>query len=525
LSDYIDTQNEIFEEIQKLYNISQKNLVSAKDDLEIKFDELIKLHSRKYNLVENKDFNVNPTQYYHLKARVKTLHSFKEKLYRKNLGLQISNKHKLSLGNFSRNRAKIKKSIFLLDDIIGLRIVTELTHDCKYAYELVKNENQTFIDSGIVFNIDELGNQPETMKNGLPIFRIKGVYKEQYGFELQIKSKIDEAWGDMDHSLFYKDYSVSPIKNTVQVTMNNVGHLFSKIEDLLLGLRNSENSYKEKKDEIDFLYELSGNVFNAIKNKLGDNYDLSNIASSIKFIKIASKVKNENSEVKKLNFEFLNYVAIASQNKNYVKTRDLNFELIILETLYWHWKKKANKNFRLNAISYDKNLKYFIEILLENLSINVNTISKLNFLDINKDKISKFIIDFSNVELVKPLYLDVKTTYELLIIDTLVGDAINEIFEDGSLDDDLVAVLKNIYLYNHLGKEIAQLIEGVRIQYHDFIDLNDLNDSVFKINVKIEEQLNLYKVDENYLQLKEVKFLSKLVTKVIRSVKNLNLAE
>lgn len=525
MSDYIDNQNLIFDKIQKLFKYYRDELILVQKELQTNFEDILELHTEKYNLIAKKDFSVNSTKYYHLKSRVKTLHSFKEKLYRKNLGLQISKKHQLSLDNFKENYINIKDTIFLFDDIIGLRIVTELKHDCKFVYELLKNENKYFLEHEIVFNTYELNNQPETMRNGLPIFRIKGVYKNKYGFELQIKSKIDEAWGDMDHSLFYKDYSVSPIKNTVQITMNNVGHLFDKVEDLLLGLRNSEINYEEKKEEIDFLHELSGSVFNEIKKKFGDNYDLSNIASSIKYIQNASKVKKEDIEVKNLNFDFLTYTSEEKDLKDYINCRNVNFELIILESLYWYWKNKSLANLELNAENYEENLISYIDILQENLYNNVKNISKLSFLDISSDKVSYFVSTYSSADLFKPFYLDSKTLYKLIIIETLLNDAINQYWESSDFtdsDSDLSEFLKSIYFYNYFKIKINELVSEIKNKNSYFIDSNELNNSIYKINENIKEQLNLYKVEENYEVLKEVKFIEQLLSTVLESVNQLN---
>lgn len=522
MSDYIDKQNIIFEEIQKLYKNNRNKLISIEEELKNNFEEILELHSKKYNLISNNDYSVNPTKYYHVKSRVKTLHSFKEKLYRKNLGLQITNRHGITLENFKENHSKIKNSIFLFDDIIGLRIVTELKHDCKFVYDLIKNENDYFLDRDIIFNKDELLIQPETMKNGLPIFRIKGIYKNLYAFELQIKSKIDEAWGDMDHSLFYKDYSVSPIKNTVQITMNNVGHLFDKVENILLGLRNSEIDYKKKKEEIDFLHELSGSVFSEIKNKLGDNYDLSNIASSIKFIKKASKVKAKDTEVKNLDFKFLNLTSNSKNTSNYIKSRNINFELLILESLYWYWKTKADKSFKINQGNYENNLNLFINILIKNLCNNVKSVSKLTFLEISEDKISEFIFVYSNAELQKPLFLDVKTIYRLFIIDNLLNDPINDFFEDYPYDTtQLSEMLKKIYINSYLKNDYNYVLNEINNAYPDFIELNHLNDSIYNINEKVQEQLDFHKKEENHEKLKEQKFIEQLLLSVLEGVEQL----
>jgi len=523
VTDFIDKQNQIFEELQKLFKNNRSNLLKTQKLLEKSFEEIFDLHSdnKDYKLTAKGDFSVNPTKYYQLKSRVKTLHSFKEKLYRKNLGLQISSKHSLSLANFSTNHTEIKNTIYLLDDMIGIRVVTELKNDCNNAYKLIKDKNQFFIDKGIVFNAEELEKQPETMKNGLPIFRIKGIYKNKYGFELQIKSKIDEAWGDMDHSLFYKDYSISPIKNTVQVTMNNVGYLLEKIEDLLLGLRNSENNYKEKKEEIDFLHELSGSVFEGIKTKLGDNYDLSNIASSIKYIKDKTKVKQSKSQVKNLSFTFLNYEAKNQLSTIYLQNRNLNFELLIFESLYWYWKKKSDTKFRLTKENYNSKSTEFIEILMDNLVINTTNILKVDFLSITKAFISEIIRKYSSAVRIKSLFLDPKTIYKLKIIDTFLIDAMNEYLEESEdfAENNISNELRDIYFSLFLNLDISDCIASIKKNHPRVFEESLLNKFAFDLSEIIKRQLNNYKLQDNEKIVKEVRFIEDLLKSTLESIK------
>lgn len=523
MSDYIDKQNEIFEEIQKVFVNAKNELKSAQKDLQKDFEEILLLHAQKYKLVSTSDYSVNPTAYYGVKSRVKSPHSFKEKLYRKNLGLQISLKHDLTITTFSEKHPEVKKSILLLDDIIGTRIVTELKHDCKNAYELVKNESHFFEDRDIIFFKEELNEQPEYMKNGLPIFRIKGIYKKIYGFELQIKSKIDEAWGDMDHSIFYKDYSVSPIKNTVQTTMNNIGHLFDKVEDLLFGLRNSESNYQEKKEEIDFLYKLSGSAFIEIKKKLGDNYDLSNIASSIKYIQNQTKIENKDIEVKDLKFDFLTYSSDEEEVSKYIQNRNANFELIILESLYWYWMEKGEIKRKIDDGNYIVEIKIYINILTDNLSINVSSISKLEFIDVDKTKIKKFINIASFSESKKSIYIDPKSIYQLLITDVLLSEAISEYTQEEELEiNDITEDIKDIYLYKYFNLDITATTGAIIRKKPEIIELNNLNDIIYNVNNKIRNQLNIYRISEDFATLREVKFLEKLSSNVLENIKSLS---
>lgn len=521
MHDYIEIQNNIFETIQNIFENNYDDLKDTKDEILNIFKNILTSNAKNYQLLEARDFSVNPVSYYHIVSRVKSKHSFKEKLYRKNIGLQISDDLSLE-NNIDEKQAIIREKILRIDDIIGLRIVTELKFDCNNVYKLIKEKSEDFEEKGIIFNSNELENQPEVMKNGLHIYRIKGVYNSIYGFELQIKSKIEEAWGEMDHSIFYKDYAVSPIKNAIQVTMNNVGHLLDKIEDLLLGLRNSENNFKEKKEELEFLSLLSHELFIEIKNKLGDNYDLSTIASSIKYLKEKSGYKNTELDTKRISYTFLTYSVENETCKNYIKLRKRNFELIILEAIYWHWKKKANTKFKLTSRNYERSLIGFIEILFNNLCENIKSISKLKF-TINIEILKQILTEISNYTNVKSFLLETKIAYQILIIENIITDPINEYFIENEIngDEELSLLIKKIYIATFLNQNLSSFIEQIEIINIDFFQSKEINNCVSKINTSIKNLLNDYKIEEDHTSLKECKFVEIVIQNTLQNLKEI----
>ena len=91
-----------------------------------------------------------------------------------------------------------------MPDIIGVRVVTELRHDCNKVLALLRAFIDDLATTEVVLDKIDLESQPQKMKNGLFIYKIKGIFRSDFGFELQIKSKIEEAWGDMDHAIFIK---------------------------------------------------------------------------------------------------------------------------------------------------------------------------------------------------------------------------------------------------------------------------------------------------------------------------------
>ncbi len=522
MADYIDNQIQIFEKIEKLFDLNRKHLKTIETFLQQDISEILDSFCKKHHLESDSTTSINPTKYYSVKSRVKTTHSLKEKLRRKNLGLKISLQHSLTTENFQTNYKKVKATIFRLDDVIGTRIVTELKADCYKVHDLLKEENEYFIDREIIFNTDELLNQPEKMQNGLPIFRIKGIYKGTYGFELQIKSKIDEAWGDMDHSIFYKDYSVSPIRNTVQVTMNNVGKLLDKIEDLLLGLRDSENQFKEKKEEFDFLQDLTENVYTEVKKKLGDSYELGKIASTLKFIKNKTKVKQKDAKVTDLKYNFLDYEVSTVSQKKYILHRNANFELLIMESLYFYWKKRADNSFKLNRSNYKNELEIYLNILSENMATNAKNLERHSYSVITNSYVKNIFENYSDELTKSSIFLNAESVFRIKIIETYFVEAYTEYLEEKeglNNFEGLKNLILSIYSKSYLGFENIKEFDLIANIFPDISEQNLLEGYVFDINKLIMKSINTLKEEDNKNELKNVSFLEKTIKIVLNNVR------
>jgi hypothetical protein len=199
--------------------------------------------------------------------------------------------------------------------------------------KLLVNSAEYFIANNIYF--EDLDRQPQKMKNGLDIIRIKGVYQDLYGFELQIKSKINETWGDLDHTLFYKDYSISPIRDTVQITMNNVGVLLDKIEHLLYDLRESGDIYSDNAAQIQIHQLLEGELSAHLFQAYGVAYNIKELAYYLYHFR--NKLDVGDSRLQELNFDFLNFDRALELNKKYSEIRKQSIVMNTLEGVYINW--------------------------------------------------------------------------------------------------------------------------------------------------------------------------------------------
>ena len=74
------------------------------------------------------------------------------------------------------------------------------------------------------------------MKNGHIIYKIEVKYND-IPFELQIKNKLDSAWGDMEHDLYYKNNKINIVEEINKLSFNHLGIMLKQIDDYMSKLR------------------------------------------------------------------------------------------------------------------------------------------------------------------------------------------------------------------------------------------------------------------------------------------------
>ncbi len=128
-----------------------------------------------------------------VQSRVKEEDTFEEKIFRKNY---------IRDWDVSESKEENQHLIKLqLTDLIGIRI------NCFFASHESRlyNELQLYRSKlpECVLSFDENTEQA----NGHPIYKFSGIYKEQYHFEVQIKSIVHNVWGEVEHKTVYKNPS------------------------------------------------------------------------------------------------------------------------------------------------------------------------------------------------------------------------------------------------------------------------------------------------------------------------------
>lgn len=476
MTDFIKNKIDVFDEIVNIYDKEVKdNLDHEAKELVKRLSRVLNTHAKNYGLETKND--VYPIKYYSLKYRIKGANSLKEKLIRKNEGFNLIHISNVSLPNdVETNKASVISQLYKMPDIIGVRIVTELRVDCNRTLSLLRSFVDDLANIDIVLDKLDLESQPQKMKNGLYIFKIKGIFRSDFGFELQIKSKIEEAWGDMDHAIFYKDYSVTPIKNVTQVTMNNVGKLLDNIDELLLGLRNSDNEYQENLEQLASLRELNEELFPLVEKKLGISFEIGKVGSFLTSVKEKAFEDVEiHLHLTTLDCFFLEFTVTDTRLKFYKTIRDKSFELLVIEVAYFNWCILNNK-ISLTQENYEDNLKNYLDILSNHI---FDAIEKENAAQaaelIDSARLSQKITLYSKYLLNHDIYLSEKTIIFISKIEGIIEEFFQEkqdiYFDEDHEYSEFKIAFKILYVIKSLEFDDTNALSDLIVKFEEIKDI------------------------------------------------------
>lgn len=420
-----------------------KSLEPISDDVIKIFKQCFAQFSKDYELIISNSV-YSKIDLYDFIVRVKSPGSLEEKLVRKNLIFKLADDFNLDMLDETK-KSLLKKYFYNIDDIIGIKILTSLNYDCANVLKLLKEKESSFHDISFNFNDDI----PDLMHNGRKIFKIKCKYKELYCFELQIKSKIDSAWGDIDHNIFYKDYDFNYVKNNNKEIMNNIGNLLEKVEELMLSVRNSKKEFTDSYQKLNFKHNITDKYNEYIESNfkskfvLEENmnklYDLYNY--SVGTYKVDSVLVEET--IKEPNFSDLK----SNIYNNYKNLKRNNFEIPLLEIIYFNWMNINEKSLKNEKI---------IEMLITGLL-------KLQIIEVKEDL---------NIELMEDEIIgDILTIITNNIID----------FEKANLLIDFFSLAEYILMHAFIDSVKTTISEN---EYSDFEELDEENIDEFisKIN-------------------------------------------
>ncbi|RKS02312.1 hypothetical protein [Flavobacterium sp. 102] len=348
-------------------DISSKVYQNQAEIIVQKLKRIIDASALKYNLISKN--SVRDIRHYNFISRIKEPDSLKEKLIRNNLINDFINE--INFENLDANSKKaIKQKLFGLDDLIGVKILTDLNVDCKNMCELIQSpEFQSQAETeDITFNKSDLAKQPQIMRNGLAIYKIRCSY-DKYNFELQIKSKLVSAWGDMEHSIFYKDYAITPVRHTAQKSMNHVGKLLFDIDDFVESIRNANKDYKENANALLFLSWFEEKYSTPVKSILQNvTYKFDSISEILYRVSTLLKINlKEDFEVRNLRIEHFDLQSEDGNINHYIKIRNNNYDLKILESILISWLLLSDEV--IDKGNLDNKLKEYLATIINATSI------------------------------------------------------------------------------------------------------------------------------------------------------------
>ena len=273
----------------------QKELENIDIDLKKALSDIINEFAKDFELTisnsVHKDVNL-----YDITSRVKKKHSLAEKLIQKQMIIDFEN---------ITDEDAIRSKILEVDDLIGIKILLSLKKDCQQMYSLLVKKSDILKEK----NIEILFIGSTVMLNGREIYKLKGKFNEKYNFELQIKSKIDSVWGDLEHSIFYKDYRFNYTKENNKSLMIEIGELLDKVESMMHCIRSNQErlNFDDEINKMKFSQELQDKYRDFIICHFGSESIL--------------------SEINDIIYEFNNHVSGIKINEKYALEFDLESQL------------------------------------------------------------------------------------------------------------------------------------------------------------------------------------------------------
>lgn len=208
-------------------------------------DETLELIEEKKESIENvanalekfftDSFFIND-HFLNVNYRIKSSESLREKILRHNFYIKYKTPENL---------------LHNLSDLIGFRIECRFIEDEKKIYEDIiklfktKKEDGYYtnpLNSSIMLNLEE--TQPRKQKNGFEIYKIDGKYSKEdlvINFELQIKSLVNVFWGEIDHTILYKNFNYMIKEDFFRDIMSSIKDNLSMMDRQLMLVFNHLN--------------------------------------------------------------------------------------------------------------------------------------------------------------------------------------------------------------------------------------------------------------------------------------------
>lgn len=304
-----------------------------------------------------------------INSRIKSNESLREKLERKDYISQweVNINDKIDIQ---------KKICENLPDLIGFRLNCYFKEDEKLIFEELKKyfENRSDIE------VEEKTNNKQ--KNGHVIYKIACKYRELnnfFSFEVQVKSLLNDLWGEVEHSTIYKsrvyDSREKLKKNIVDGLydiLNGADIQLNKLFSFKIGLKEIKNELFSK-----YIEDVVGSNGTMILSE-----DISNFFELTKYIKGSIEYIDEYLGMQLLNKDYLKKeIEHNNEKNNYILEYKNSFD-------EFKWKKFC----KIIEILYEfEDEDSLLEHIIE--QIHTDAYDPDDYEDLESDEIERMIFD------------------------------------------------------------------------------------------------------------------------------------
>ncbi len=360
-----------------------------------------------------------------INSRVKKEDSIKEKILKQNYYIKCE---------------KVEDVLDLFPDLVGIRIECRFNENERDLYEYLKrlfyyrDEDGYYYskyDMRIRLALDQ--PQPQMQKNGFEIYKIDAVFVEKdrfkIKFEVQIKSMVNVFWGEIDHSILYKNSNYMMGEDLIRDIMYSIKNNLTIIDKQLNSVYKSLNSL-ESNEEDATRKQFKGIITKMIhdgymfklKYNLGFVIDMRNIANVVSDYLFSVMDVLEKKEYESRLIDILNKVNVIS-NKPVDFDRHYDFSNIHFED-YIHKYFAEGLNKRLNK---DFNWNFCLSIIFS--------------LDDRKDEeiFSDFVyyVIYSIKKIIKSEVdnCNINKTYQDILVDNLLKESMKYLTESYNINN------------------------------------------------------------------------------------------
>lgn len=386
-----------------------------------RISKILKENASEYKLLLNNSV-YEEIYLFDIVYRIKSGDSLYYKLIDKNKVFEFPEEDKY----YKEENETINDLVMTIDDLVGLKISTNLSHDCENVYEILKEKS---LKSNLDINFPS--EKTEIMKNGLEIYKLKGK-KNYFRFELQIKSKFDSAWGDLEHNLFYKDYEYYYLKDNNKKIMNEIGKSIKNIENMMFIIRNAKETFNDEYD----IHVFSKNITDIFKYQFdtfwGNTKFIEENIPRLYFLLREYKINSESYEIGREVKDFFQTNVDNTNDliKSYNFIRNHDTKVIALENIYM--------NITVDNEMQETDIERFIKC---NFEYNFNCIQKkwgyTILIEEEIENIMELISEIGYYEYNNKILFCIKSLNIFYKIKNTLTDELESIYENDEFDTDI----------------------------------------------------------------------------------------